>query len=330
MAAALILEALVTAPPYIEPEESSSLPCVHLSSPPSSASSSPTPKMDTELEPTQRVVMIHTGNVRRCNHQVAMKPTTRDEIMTALKCTMHCWRKYHSDVFVLANEFIGHPKLMDQIDAESRQDKQITAKLFILGDYTQGIVSDAVASLVETLSVDNIDNFIVEMKRSEKESDISESFVDMWKELSEQRSTITNKGVVDFTTKQLAAMQDSGLELPQINQLEASRCRSVPRELRAMAKANGMKLLSHQDNGAPLSQTDFERVMNKVLEGREAFTPLNASPSTSPPLSESGLVQRTLAVSWQPLWVLRYNVVDSTRSVVDNLGYVICGQFSAE
>eukprot|EP00730_Choanoeca_flexa_P017300 TRINITY_DN8315_c0_g1_i2.p2 TRINITY_DN8315_c0_g1~~TRINITY_DN8315_c0_g1_i2.p2 ORF type:complete len:102 (+),score=15.65 TRINITY_DN8315_c0_g1_i2:1010-1315(+) len=68
-------------------------------------------------------------------------------------------------------------------------------------------------------------------------------------ELSEQRSTITNKGVVDFTTKQLAAMQDSGLELPQINQLEASRCRSVPRELRAMAKANGMKLLSHQDNG---------------------------------------------------------------------------------
>eukprot|EP00730_Choanoeca_flexa_P017299 TRINITY_DN8315_c0_g1_i2.p1 TRINITY_DN8315_c0_g1~~TRINITY_DN8315_c0_g1_i2.p1 ORF type:complete len:185 (+),score=6.67 TRINITY_DN8315_c0_g1_i2:180-734(+) len=104
MAAALILEALVTAPPYIEPEESSSLPCVHLSSPPSSASSSPTPKMDTELEPTQRVVMIHTGNVRRCNHQVAMKPTTRDEIMTALKCTMHCWRKYHSDVFVLANE----------------------------------------------------------------------------------------------------------------------------------------------------------------------------------------------------------------------------------
>ena len=68
--------------------------------------------------------------------------------------------------------------------------------------------------------------------------------------------------------------------------------------------------------------------MNKAVQGRDAFTPLS-TPCNSPPTSPDAS-RRQLTVAWQPLWVLRYNVVDTTRSVVDNLGYIVCGQFSAQ
>ena len=60
---------------------------------------------------------------------------------------------------------------------------------------------------------------------------------------------MTSLGVVDFSAAQLARMAEAGLATPGIDQLEASRCRSIPAGLRKLAKEQGMRLLSHQDAG---------------------------------------------------------------------------------
>eukprot|EP00056_Hartaetosiga_gracilis_P002407 m.53327 g.53327 ORF g.53327 m.53327 type:complete len:116 (-) comp11039_c0_seq1:964-1311(-) len=49
--------------------------------------------------------IVQTGNIRRCNHlQAIVNPTTKQEITTALKCTLNCWNTYNQQDFVLQKD----------------------------------------------------------------------------------------------------------------------------------------------------------------------------------------------------------------------------------
>jgi hypothetical protein len=81
----------------------------------------------------------------------------------------------------------------------------------------------------------------------------------------------------------------------------------------------------------------LQDIMDKAVQGRPAFTPASGNtPQSSPPLSGSatpplvpqGSQPNALPVTWQPLWVVRYNVIDARRSIVDNIGYIIGARYT--
>ncbi|EDQ88823.1 uncharacterized protein MONBRDRAFT_25929 [Monosiga brevicollis MX1] len=309
------------------------------------------------LSDLSRVVMIHTGNVRRCNHQLHAKTSTKNEcphaliplphrvqITTALKCTMHCWRKYNSGDYVLANDFIGHPKLMDKIKPEERAEKSVTAKLFVLDHYRAGFASDALRSVISTLNLEYIDTLIADPVADGPSSLTSSG---MWEDMENlyDAGLVRHLGVANLGVDALRDLEGKSRRRPSVDQLDV-RTSGAPAsdELRAYAREQSIRLQAHHDAGATLTKEDFQHIMNKVLRGHEAFTPNSTTPTSmtpcsSPPRSPPASMRHpettltnsdgdSINVQWQPLWVMRYTVVDTPRAVVENIGYVICGRFA--
>jgi len=308
---------------------------------------------------TTSTVVIHTGNVRRCNHlQSKTRPTTVEEVLTAFKCTINCWRKYNAGDFVLSKKVIGHPKLMDKIEVQHREDKKVIVKLFVMACYQPGFIKEAVEQVLQTLDIATIDTFVLKFDAAVD----SEDFKSAWRELevADKAGQIKELAACDLSKEQLDRLSESATVPPAAVQLYVFGGQDVSEIKQYRPK---YRVLSHEDSAVPpLASVDLQDVMDKTLQGLPTITPVTVSPPSSPMLNDREVAmlkqntaaavpaqhhhshhhhdshlqpvqQETItlaapAIKWQPLWLVRYNVVDIKRSVVDSIGYVINAKYT--
>lgn len=256
-------------------------------------------------------VIIHTGNVRRCNRMRAvLKPTTRDEVSTALRCALTCWRKVEGAVPVFSREIIGHPRLMQEIPVEDRPTSEILVKLFLCEDLSPQYVKDAVDAVFYATSPEKIDTLVVSHP-SLREAVPAPEFAAVWKALEAQagEGRVKAVGVADLGVAGLEWMRATCASMPNVNMLDMSSADAATllpsSPLWEYAQQHGIRLISHDDGKEILPASVFCGQMNEALDGQGS------------------------SVRWKPLWVARYTVIDAPRSLITNLGYVICGEYSS-
>eukprot|EP00049_Salpingoeca_infusionum_P002250 m.55188 g.55188 ORF g.55188 m.55188 type:complete len:146 (+) comp11470_c0_seq6:218-655(+) len=93
--------------------------------------------------------LINTGNILRCDHrQTALAkgvPSTEEEMLLALQCTHNCWRCRASESTTQSagRVTVDHPQIMQQVPSAALHETSITAKLFVMCEYTPGDAVDA-------------------------------------------------------------------------------------------------------------------------------------------------------------------------------------------
>ena len=307
--------------------------------------------------------VIHTGNVQRCNHlQALVHATFQREVLTALKCTMQCWKKHNQGDFVMSREVIGHPKLMRVPLPGNDHAKRVRVKLFLLDSYEEGTASKALSGVEKAVGVASVDEVIIDAKhhhphqqsqsQSQSQSQVKGADADLlaaWREVEtlHDYGLVKSLGVSDLSLQQLQRIQDAAKVPVSIGEVTldpeaAPDAAASASELREFARKHNINLVAHSDTGMPLPKAQFQRIMNKVIKGQSVFTPApdlaaahhyssSASSGSSAPCSSacsSSTCSSALRVDWTPRWMARYTVVDTERSVVESTGYVIGGRYT--
>lgn len=269
----------------------------------SGSSSAPGSEEDLVLSLAPGHCLVHTGNIRNCNHlQRAPATTTTEEVSTALACTIAAWNKYaRKSAEAQGPLTIEHPKLVDQLGKSARDTLEVTAKMFFCTPAKPGAVAEALSELKRELGIESVDVALVAVPPHYEGLPVGVATV--WSELQEEQAagSVARTGVCDFSSDDLAALHATTHSYPLINQVNFKSVQCCPQRLIEFSQAHDIQLLTYS---AKENFLDAER-LNKQLEQT---------------LPDNG--QGPLNVDW----VLRYTVVDTTRSVVQNLGYIVATQ----
>lgn len=90
-------------------------------------------------------LLLFTGNIRRCDHQINQASTSQQTI-TAVDCTMRCWSRREKKEGEARPAVIRHPKLMEPVAAEDLGVIEVTTKLFLCDTIHPEAVSSAVSA----------------------------------------------------------------------------------------------------------------------------------------------------------------------------------------
>eukprot|EP00054_Salpingoeca_dolichothecata_P007009 m.40980 g.40980 ORF g.40980 m.40980 type:complete len:262 (+) comp16812_c0_seq1:89-874(+) len=247
-----------------------------------------------------RSVVIHTGNIRKCNHlNKTRNPSVNQEIHTSLECTLSCWRKKGHSYAELDNnnELIGHPSLMSPISKSDRPNLEVAVKLFVHPTLTPACVRQAVTSVSKALEVDSLDRLTISLMGWEHET-LSPAFLPFWKvcEQLQKDKKIRKLGACDLALPALKELIEKAEAQPDSVQLKVPV--AVSPELKQFAKDNNISLLTHRDPADPLPEQEFADLLNSKLD-------------IADPLP------------WKAQWLLRFSAFDTARSVIEQLGYSI-------
>eukprot|EP00056_Hartaetosiga_gracilis_P002408 m.53333 g.53333 ORF g.53333 m.53333 type:complete len:315 (-) comp11039_c0_seq2:184-1128(-) len=279
--------------------------------------------------------IVQTGNIRRCNHlQAIVNPTTKQEITTALKCTLNCWNTYNQQDFVLQKDIIPHPKLM-KVDSESAmgcedQEGVLKVKVLVLEKYTPGVIHTAVSNILKAVKRSKVDKLVFELKNDDDVVDVDEKDILMaWRDQEELHCD----GFAD--TLGVAALSENNMEFVinkanvpigfhEVNETDV--CCSMHHPHRRLSADHNIKLVQNEDVGNVLTKKTFQKIMTKVLRNESTFSPVatTSSQSTHSPVAFSS---QALRVDWTPRWIAKYTIVDTKTSVIDNTGYAIGARY---
>eukprot|EP00047_Mylnosiga_fluctuans_P004545 m.235168 g.235168 ORF g.235168 m.235168 type:complete len:257 (-) comp12779_c0_seq1:159-929(-) len=251
---------------------------------------------------TVRQFIVNTGNVRRCNHPCSSSDkSTWAEVSKGLTCALEsCSAK--AGILQCSHEVICHPKHQEKVDPADRARREITVKLFLLDSSTPRFLNETVSAVNEALGVQAIDSFLLAVPPLQKENELlSPEFLQLWQAVDEIKKSglIASAGVCDLSGAQLKQLVTESHVLPADVQVayDPSSCCEALKDIREAAAQLNVRIITHSDSGDVVAPDSFRALASKHLG----------------------------AAPWRPTWVARYTVVDTERSVITNLGYVVAG-----
>eukprot|EP01147_Barroeca_monosierra_P001866 gene1866-4963_t len=273
--------------------------------------------------------IIHTGNVQRCNHlQAQLWSSTQLEVLTALKCTMQCWKKHFKHDFVMSREVIGHPKLMSPSLPGNPGAKRVNVKLFVLCEFEEGMVNKAVSAVERAVGFAGVDSLVIAFpeRNVNRDSDAWKQLMSAWHEMQilHEYKLAHHLGVADVDINTITAINSNSKVPVHVCEVDALALKcNLPPQLRTFALEHSVRLIAHSDRDNPLPRIQLQRIMTKVIKNQSIFTPVGETVDAFP----SPYPTEPIHVDWMPRWVARYTVVDTERSVIDSTGYAICARY---
>lgn len=242
------------------------------------------------------------------------------------------------------------PKLHHSELQEEREAYDITVKLFYLpgapvenrGTQTR----EAVKLVLKELSVPSIDLLIISFPgiyfdeeedcpdkistRGPIEADPEplETQIKTWKTLEalHKEGVVKKLGIAEFGRDRLQSFLEQTSIKPSVDQINLRDCCSVPKNLLAFAKLEGVDLLVHNDTSNILPRGTLRELLGPSEYGAGVL----AEPSKTGDKRKSLHGEESQATDSeakglkgevQPLWVVKYTAVVKNRGVVENKGY---------
>ena len=234
------------------------------------------------------------------------------------------------------------PKLHHSELQEEREAYDITVKLFYLPgapvENRDTQTREAIKLVLKELHAPSIDLLIISFPsiyfdeeedcpdkistRGPIESDPEplKTQIQTWKTLEalKKDGVVKKLGIAEFGRGRLQSFLEQTSIKPSVDQINLRDCCSVPKNLLALAKSEGIDLLVHNDtsNILPGPGEKGAGVLaepTKTGEKRKSFHGEESQRTDSEAIGLKGEVQ--------PLWVVKYTAVVKNRGVVENKGY---------
>ncbi|KAK0364902.1 hypothetical protein LTR59_012141 [Friedmanniomyces endolithicus] len=155
-----------------------------------------------------------------------------------------------------------------------------------------------------------------------------ESQIETWRTLEKlhEEGLVKKLGVAELGHDRLKAFLERTGVKPSVDQINLRDCCSVPKDLMALAKSNGVELLVHNDCSNILPRGTVRELLGSGESGAgvlaEATKTGDKRKSLHGEESKNGSAQAEgLRGEVQPLWVVKYTAVVKNRGVVENKGY---------
>jgi glutamate--cysteine ligase regulatory subunit len=242
------------------------------------------------------------------------------------------------------------PKLHHSSLQEEREAYDITVKLFYLPgapvENRDTQTREAVKLVLKELHAPSIDLLIISFPgiyfdeeedcpdkistRGPIESDPEplETQIQTWKTLEalKKDGVVKKLGIAEFGRDRLQSFLEQTNIKPSVDQINLRDCCSVPRNLLALAKSEGIDLLVHNDTSNILPRGTLRELLGPGEKGAgilaeptktgEKRKSLHGEESQCTNGEAQGLKGEV-----QPLWVVKYTAVVKNRGVVENKGY---------
>ena len=126
-----------------------------------------------------------------------------------------------------------------------RTNYKVNIKVFLFNNNTDEL-EHAIKFVKEQLSVDEIDSLTLSFTPDEQQTSL-ELIKPLWSVL-ESKAELLEIGVSDLNTTELIDLFNGATKIkPHFNQINLESCCTVPAEMAEFAKANEIKLLTHND-----------------------------------------------------------------------------------
>lgn len=240
---------------------------------------------------------------------------------------------------------------------EEREAYDITLKLFYLPDGAsptntnrEAQTREALSLVLKELHMPSVDLLIVSFpgiyfdeeedcpdKLStrgpvEAEPERIESQIETWQTLEKLHAEglVKRLGIAEFGHDRLQTFLERTKVRPSVDQINLRDCCSVPKDLLALAKSQGVELLVHNDCSNVLPRGTVRELLGSSGAGvlaESAKTGEKRKSLHGEESSRNGLVAAAAAGAEglrgevRPLWVVKYTAVVRDRGVVENKGY---------
>lgn len=237
---------------------------------------------------------------------------------------------------------------------EERQQYDITLKLFYLPGastaHREAQTREALDLVLKELHMPSVDLLIVSFpgiyfdeeedcpdKLStrgpvEAEPESIESQIETWRVLEGlvEEGVVGKLGVAEFGHERLAGfLKREGVDVkPSVDQINLRDCCSVPKDLMALAKSQGVELLVHNDCSNILPRGTVRELLGSGPEGAGVLAEATKAGDKRKSLHGEEAANGNGAVGdgglrgeVQPQWVVKYTAVVKNRGVVENKGY---------
>ncbi|KAL8683210.1 MAG: hypothetical protein Q9186_000822 [Xanthomendoza sp. 1 TL-2023] len=225
---------------------------------------------------------------------------------------------------------------------EERSEYDITVKLFLLPkssllDWRRHL-QDAIAAVLQELSVDSIDLLIVSFpgvsfdtdseektggcgsnKVQATESELLDAIIDVWQavEMLQTNGVVTKTGVAEFGQERLQEFLPKTSRRPTVNQINVRDACVVPESIMQFAKQESLELLTHSDCTNILPRGTLRDLLGDGPNGAGVL----AGPNSG---------GRGLRGDLTPEWVVKYTAVVRDRGVIEHKGYFASAELSKE
>eukprot|EP00049_Salpingoeca_infusionum_P002251 m.55208 g.55208 ORF g.55208 m.55208 type:complete len:300 (+) comp11470_c0_seq8:218-1117(+) len=213
--------------------------------------------------------LINTGNILRCDHrQTALAkgvPSTEEEMLLALQCTHNCWRCRASESTTQSagRVTVDHPQIMQQVPSAALHETSITAKLFVMCEYTPGDAVDAAIAAARVLDVPALTQITISSASPPTMLEQDQALADL--RTLKSSGVVEEFGVCDVTPQQLQCLVDqsdaTGTARPSFVQVHSSLGETMDAEaLLSLSAQHNVAVMAHDD--API--TNVAEITNSV------------------------------------------------------------------
>lgn len=164
----------------------------------------------------------------------------------------------------------------------------------------------------------------------EADPEALESQIESWKALEalHDEGLVSRLGIAEFGGERLGAFLGATRVRPSVNQINLRDCCSVPKDLMALAKKEGVELLVHNDCSNILPRGTVRELLGPGPDGAGvlAGTARTGDKRKSMHGEEQSNGDAGLTGEVEPQWVVKYTAVVKNRGVVENKGYFACAE----
>ncbi|ORY07995.1 hypothetical protein K493DRAFT_295230 [Basidiobolus meristosporus CBS 931.73] len=261
--------------------------------------------------------LVYSGNLMKAGASGIRNSALRksqEELISSLDDALQAFlQKQGSCFYVPENDYLEIPdtRHKDQFDQEDLEDLDVSVKLFYLPDSTStshfpaSYVTESLENIKRHLGVNHIQDFVLAFPGYKFQEDSEEDINDVipaWNEIEHfhAEGAIKQLGVSEFSIEKLDRLSKRVQVVPQINHIDVLPCFDIPVDMAAYAKANSIKLLTHQDSSNILPAEIFNALLTK-----------------------HGLVSSVEQAELIPRWVLKYTSVIRSRGIIASKGYIV-------
>jgi len=241
-----------------------------------------------------------TGRARTENQgKFEVYVCTAGSILTAIECTLSCWRKHHQDAtLVTGTSVVQHPKLALQIPSDQRSSYDVILKVFAKPDCSPDDVFRSIQIGKRTVEIDLFDQTVLsEFANSHDSATYRRQWTGVERALNDH---LTAKiGTSDINAFQLADFLQAVKVPPSILQVSAHLPSASLKDIGKRASSHSIDVRLHGDGSFP---DTFERDINTQI--RKTFGEIETP-------------------AFKVAWIARITAIDKTRSVIEHISYIV-------